>query len=145
MLKKDYPDHHDAELVLKLYELRREPVMRESRNLINSTFMPKSLDDIQAVLKSDHPLNAAFRQVSTFWEMVYSMARHGVVHADFLMESNGEGLLLFSRIEPWLSEYRAQISPIGFRNAEWVATQSEMGRSIAERFRKRYQAVLEAK
>lgn len=145
MHKKDYPDHHDAELVLKLYELRRESVMRESRNAINGTFLPKSFEDIQAVLKYDHPLNAAFRQCSTFWEMVYSMARHGIVNADFLLESNGEGLLLYSRIEPWLAEYRAQVSPAGFRNAEWVATQSETGKAISERFRKRYQAVLDAK
>ncbi len=141
-LKKDFPDHHDAELVLKLYELRREGVMRESRTQLIAGFLPRSFDDVLAVTKGDHPLNAAFRQCSSFWEMTYAMARHGVMHADFMLESNGEGLLLFSRIEPWLAEYRAQVNPIGFRNAEWVATESEMGRLIAERFRKRMQAML---
>jgi hypothetical protein len=144
MIRKDYPDHHDAELVLKLYELRREPVMRESRSALVTKFHPTSFDDVLAVTKGDHPLNAAWRQCTTFWEMTYAMARHGVVHADFLMESNGEGILLFSRIEPWLAEYRAQVSPMGFRNAEWVATECEMGRAIAERFRKRMQATLAA-
>lgn len=144
MIRKDFPDHHDAELVLKLYELRREPVMRESRAQLVTKFHPTSLDDVLALTKSDHPLNAAWRQCTTFWEMTYAMARHGVVHADFLMESNAEGLLLFSRVEPWLAEYRAQVSPMGFRNAEWVATECEMGRAIAERFRKRMQATLAA-
>ena len=97
---KDTPDHHDAELVLKLYELRREAIMRESRAALIAKFHPTSFEDIQAILKGEHPLNAAYRQVSTFWEMVYSMARHGAIHAEFLMESSGEGLLLFSRIEP---------------------------------------------
>lgn len=141
---KDFPDHHDADLVLKLYDLRRESVMRESRTRLLSTFLPTSFADVLAITKPEHPLNAAFRQCSSFWEMTYAMARHGVVHADFMMESNGEGLLLFSRIEPWLAEYRAQVNPIGFRNAEWVATESEMGRMIAERFRKRMQAHLAA-
>ena len=59
---KEYPDHHDAELVLKLYELRREDVMRASRTLVISTFLPTSLEDVIAVTKGDHPLNAAFRQ-----------------------------------------------------------------------------------
>lgn len=144
MHKKDYPDHHDADIVLKLYEMRRESVMRESRNLLNGTFHPRSFDDVLAITKADHPLNAAFRQCSTFWEMVYSMARHGIVNADFLMESNGEGILLYSRIEPWLAEYRAQVSPHGFRNAEWVATECEVGRGVSERFRKRMQAALNA-
>ena len=141
---KEYPDHHDAELVLKLYELRREDVMRESRTLVISKFLPTSVEDVLAVTKSDHPLNAAFRQCTSYWEMTYAMARHGVMHADFMLESNGEGLLLYSRIEPWLDEYRAQVNPIGFRNAEWVAKETEMGRMIAERFRKRMQAQLAA-
>ena len=128
---KEYPDHHDAELVLKLYELRREDVMRASRTLVISTFLPTSLEDVIAVTKGDHPLNAAFRQCTSYWEMTYAMARHG-------------GLLIFSRIEPWLAEYRAAVNPIAFRNAEWVATETEMGRLIAERFRKRMQAQLAA-
>ncbi len=144
MTLKDMPDHHDAELVLKLYELRRETVMRESRAQVITQFHPKSFDDVLAITKGDHPINAAFRQVSTFWEMTYSMARHGAIHGEFMMESCGEGLLLFSRIEPWLTEYRAQVSPVAFRNAEWVATNTETGRATAERFRKRMQATLDA-
>jgi hypothetical protein len=141
VLTKDFPDHHDADLVLKLYELRRESVMRESRNQLNAKFLPTSFDDVLAITKSDHPLNAAYRQCSSYWEMTYAMARHGVVHADFMLESTGEGLLLFARIEPWLEEYRAKVNPIAFRNAEWVATQTEMGRQIMERFRARLRAM----
>ena len=141
---KEYPDHHDAELVLRLYELRREDVMRGSRTQVISAFLPTCLEDVIAVTKFDHPLNAAFRQVTSYWEMTYAMARHGVMHADVMLESNGEGLLVFSRVEPWLAAYRAQVNPIAFRNAEWVATETEMGRLIAERFRKRMQAQLAA-
>lgn len=142
---KDFPDHHDADLALKLYELRRESVMRESRTALVSGFLPTSLEDVVAVTKPDHPLNAAFRQCTTYWEMVYAMARHGVMHAEFLMESNGEGLLLFTRIEPWLEEFRAHIgNPLSLRNAEWVSKETELGRLIAERFRKRVQAHLAA-
>lgn len=145
MPNKDYPDHHDAEIVLKLYELRRESVMRESRKELIAKFLPTSLDDILAVVqKSDHPLNAAFRQVTSFWEMTYSMARHGIVHPDFLLESNGEGLLIFTRILPWLTEYRAAMSPNAFRNAEWVSKECEAGRAITERFRKRHEAYIAA-
>jgi hypothetical protein len=141
---KDFPDHHDAELVLKLYELRREPVMRESRATLLSQFHPKSLDDCLALTKSEHPLNAAFRQCMTYWEMVYGMAKHGVIHGEFMMESNGEGLLLFTRFEPWMTEYRAQVNPTGFTNAEWVANNTETGRRTADRFRARMKAALEA-
>lgn len=139
---KDYPDHRDAELVLKLYELRREATMRESRTQLNSQFWPKTVDEMLAVTKTEHPLNAAFRQCATYWEMAYAMAKHGVVHGDFMMESNGEGLLLFARMEPFLNEYRAQVNASGFRNAEWVAKETEMGRQIMSRFRPRVQKLL---
>jgi hypothetical protein len=142
---KDYPDHYDAELALKLYDLRRESVMRESRAAINATFLPTSWEDVLAITKPDHPLNAPFRQCATYWEMVYSMARHGVMHAEFMMESSGEGLLLYSRVEPWLEQYRAHVgNPLAFRNAEWISKESELGRTVAERFRKRMQAHLSA-
>lgn len=81
-MTKSTPDHHDAELVIKLYDLRREAVMRESRDAINAEYWPKDVDEAAAILARDHPLNRAYRQVSTYWEMVFGMAKHGIVHAD---------------------------------------------------------------
>jgi hypothetical protein len=127
---KDHPDHHDAELVLRLYELRREPVMRAARDAIYTGFLPRSYADIKAVtMDRSHPLNAALRQTASYWEMVYSLARHGIVHADFLVENNGEGLILFAKVQPWLKELRADSSPSSYRNAEWVATECEEGKA----------------
>lgn len=136
-VEKERPDHHDADLVIKLYDLRREPLMRESRAAINSQYWPKTLDDALAVTKSDHPLNAPFRQTSTYWEMVYGMARHGVTHADFLVENNGEGLYLFARVLPFLAPFREAVGPRAFRNAEWISTECESGRLALEHFRAR--------
>lgn len=146
VLKKDFPDHHDAELVLKLYELRRESVMRDSRNQLNAAFWPTTLDEALAITKSDHPLNAAYRQCVTYWEMTYAMARHGVMHAEFMLESNGEGLLLFARFEPFLEGFRAAMgNPLSFRNSEWIANETEMGRLIMDRFRARVKARMAGK
>ncbi len=144
-LQKELPDHHDAELVLKVYDLRREEVMRASRDAINRQWWPKSADEVLAILKGDHPLNAAYRQTSTYWEMVYGLARHGIVHADYLVEFNGEGLLLYARVEPYLAALRGASSPMAFRNAEWIATHSEAAGTILERMRGRVRAMTESK
>jgi hypothetical protein len=144
-MPKDYPDHHDAELVLKLYELRREQVMRESRDLMNRTFWPKGWDEVAAVMKPDHPLNAAFRQTSSYWEMVYGMAKHGVVHADFLMESCGEGMVLLAKMRPYLEQYRQASSPRAFANAEWISVHSETGRLVFATQKARVEKTLSAK
>lgn len=142
LVPKDYPDHHDAELVIKLYELRREPLMRESRAALNRDFWPATFDELVAITNISHPLNAAWRQCTSYWEMVYGMARHGVIHGDFMMESNGEGLLLYVRVEPHLAAVREHSGPLAFRNAEWVANETEVGRTIMQRFRKRLQQMI---
>ena len=131
---KDFPDHHDAELLLRAYELRREPVLREARNTITIDWWPKSLDDIRAIASWDHQLNAAFRQVTSYWELVYGMARHGIVHAEYMADSaGGEGFIALAKVHPWLTEFRAFSGPRFLRNTEWVATETETGREIFTR------------
>jgi hypothetical protein len=77
---KESPDHHDADLILKIYDLRMEAVLRESRAKLRAEFWPGNAEEAIAVTRGDHPLNTAYRQVSTYWEMVYGMAHYGVIH-----------------------------------------------------------------
>jgi hypothetical protein len=136
-MAKTTPDHHDAELLIQVYDLRREAVMRQSRQAIQREFWPKSWDDVLAVTKPDHPLNAAYRQTGTYWEMVYSFVRHGIVHPAFWLENNGEGLFLFAKVEPFLAKIREDGNPAAFRNAEWVARECPDGRALYERIKAR--------
>jgi len=136
-MAKTTPDHHDAELLIQVYDLRREAVMRQSRQAIQREFWPKAWDDVLAVTRPDHPLNAAYRQTGTYWEMVYSFARHGIVHPAFWLENNGEGLFLFAKIEPFLDKVRESGNPAAFRNAQWVAHDCPEGRALYERIKAR--------
>lgn len=136
-MSKDAPDHHDAHLVIKLYDLRREPVMRESRDALNAEYWPKNADEAVAVLSPDHPMNRAYRQVSTYWEMVYGMAKNGIVHTDYLLENTGEGMFLFAKVEPYLEAIRAAAHPRVFQNAEWIAKSGDFAQVVLDRFRER--------
>jgi hypothetical protein len=144
-MSKEHPDHHDAELAFRAYELRREPVMRESRNAINRDFWPKSLAEVVAVTKGDHPLNAAWRQTTTYWEMVYGTVKHGIVNPDYFLESSGEGMFLFARVAPFLEEFRREVSPVAYQNAEWVAKNTAVGQRLFAMFSARVQKALAAK
>lgn len=129
-MAKEHPDHHDAEIVMRLYDLRREPVMRESRDALMNGFWPRGWEDVLAITRREHELNRAFRQVGTFWEMAYGMVKHGIVHAEYFLESNGEGFFLFAKIHPHLEAYRRDVNALAFRNVEWVATQCAPGRAV---------------
>lgn len=142
---KDSPDHRDAELVLRLYELRREPVMREARRYLAADFWPRSAGDVLALLAPDHPGNPAFRQVVGYWEMAYGLARHGIVNPDYLAESSGEGLFFFAKVQPWLADLRAAGSSRTLRNTEWISTQCQEGRDVFAYFRQRVEKALAAR
>jgi len=136
-LLKALPDHHDAELVLRLYELRREPRLREARDAMTSDYWPTSAAEACALIVHSHPLNFAWRMTTTYWEMVFNMAERGIVHPGYLIESSVEGLLLFARAEPWLADIRNAASPRTFRHAEWAATSTDKGRELMTELRTR--------
>lgn len=136
------PTREDVQIVLKLYDLRREPVMRESRSAL-LRWAPSSAEELLAVAQLDHPMNAAFRQVASYFEMAYGFARRGATHPELLVDNCGEGLLLYAKVAPFLEEYRAATSPRAFANAEWAATSTEAGKTLLDLFRKRIAAMKE--
>jgi len=88
----------DAELILKLYEMRREETLRRSRRFMVFDFQPKTLDELRVVsrdLGSQH--NAAWRQVLGYWEMAASLVLRGGLDADLFLDSNGEGILIYAK------------------------------------------------
>jgi hypothetical protein len=141
---KEIPDYQDADIILRLYEMRREAVMRDSRKSITMEWWPRNYDEVLAITKTDHPMNAAFRQMATYWEMVYGLAKHGIVNADFLMESNAEGLFLYAKIAPYLEQLRKDYFPMVFQNAEWIATNSERGKMAFTMLTARVEQALKA-
>jgi hypothetical protein len=134
------PTHADAELVLKLYDLRREAVMRASRKTL-MTWVPASFEDLLALTRLDHEHNAAWRQVTSFYEYAFGFARHGIVPPDFLAEYNGEGLFLFAKVEPFLERMRAELAPTAFRNSEWIVQNSAWARERLAQLRVRVEAM----
>ncbi len=138
-MAKKKPDHRDAELILELYDLRREAVMRKSRDAIIQ-WVPRNYEDVLGLTQPTHPINVAWRQVATYWEMAYGFARHGIVHADLLAESGAEGLILYAKVEPYLARLRKEVSPTIMQNAEWMARKSAVAKQRLELIRKRLAA-----
>ena len=135
-MTKKKPDYRDAEIVLRLYDLRREAVMRASRAAI-AQWLPRTFEDVHAITQPAHPHNAAWRQVSTYWEMAYGFARHGILDADLLAENGVEGLILYAKVEPHLARLRREVSPTLLLNAEWMARKSRTAKKRLEIVRKR--------
>jgi hypothetical protein len=99
----------DAQLVLRLYELRRDEEMRKARAWYASEFLPDSFDDIKAVwFDGKHPHNPHFRMVTTYWDMAASFVAHGALNGNLLLESSTEMLVIYAKVEPYLQDMREQ-------------------------------------
>ena len=108
----------DADLILKLYDLRREKVMREARDWF-FMFNPQSPQDFMDVMTSDK--SAYYRMVVSYWEMACSLVRHGAIDADMFDDANGEHMLVYAKLEPFLPALReAMGSKDMFSNLEKV-------------------------
>ena len=99
----------DAELILKLYELRREETMRKARRFMIFDFTPKTLDELRAVsrdTKSEH--NPCWRQMLSFWEMSTSLVLRGALDADLFLDSSLEGILIYAKFHHFHAETEKQ-------------------------------------
>jgi hypothetical protein len=106
----------DADLILKLYDLRREATMREARNWIFS-FNPTSAQDVIDVLLGEH--SGHYRMVFSYWEMAAALVNSGAIDEELFNETNGEHLFVYSKIEPVIEEIRTMFeNPDFLRNLE---------------------------
>lgn len=108
-MEKTPASNGDAKLILKLYELRTEPVMRAARAWMAVEFWPRTAEEFFAVLNdfgSQH--NAYMRQVVSYWEMAAALVLHGALSADLFLDTNGELFFYAAKLAHLMPEIHAQ-------------------------------------
>jgi hypothetical protein len=116
--------YDDANLILELYDLRREPRLREARKWFGGAPQFQSREDWLKHAPSGSEENASYRMVVTYWEMVASLVASGVLNAELFFASNLEMLFVWEKIRILLPEVRtAQKNPMLYQNLEQVATE----------------------
>lgn len=101
-----------AQLILKLYELRRESVLREARTWFIREFNPETIADVQAVMASEN--NPKVRMVVGYWDMAASLVVHHAVDREMFLDANGEIIAAYAKIHPLISEIRQISAGPGF-------------------------------
>lgn len=125
------PTYDDANLILKLYEMRREDRLRKARAWFAANFKGvATVEQFQKVCPPGTDENASFRMVTTYWDMVGSFVTSGVLNEALLYESGRELLLVWERARDYVAAFRqANRDPIYLRNLEAV------GNAFANRYR----------
>jgi len=97
-----------ATLNLRLFELRREPVLREARMWYFAEFNPETFAEFAAIVSGER--NASFRMVSGYWDMAASLVTTGAIDAEAFRAAHGEIVSTFAKVQPFLQELRATSS-----------------------------------
>ena len=114
--------YEDVNLILKLYDMRREDRLREARRWFLASFKARTLEEFSALCPPGSEPNASYRMVTTYWDMVASFVTSGVLNQDLFFQSGRELLVVWERIREVVPQARATSkSPIELRNLETVA------------------------
>ncbi len=96
----------DAALILKLYELRRDEMLRRARNWYVTEFQPESAKDIIKLMLSGQEPSAYYRMITSYWDMAASLVNNDGIDEKMFIEANTEHIGIFARIEPFIAEVR---------------------------------------
>ena len=119
------PTIADADLVLKLYELRTEELMRKARKYVAFDFWPETAAELMGMWTSFGSDGSAYlRQVMSYWEMASSFVNHEALNEDVFADSAGELFYLYAKYSPFIAEVR-EVNPGFLRNAEEYVNRSK--------------------
>jgi hypothetical protein len=137
----------DAQLIMQLYDLRREPEMRKARSWWLGEFWPQSADDVMKVAWAmGTQENNWLRQVGGYWSMAAAFVLQGALNEELFIQPSvsGEMFLVFAKVQPFLKELREKMGdPQVFGNIEKVITGSKFGRERLKLTLKRLETLRE--
>ncbi len=112
--------HENAQSLMHLYDLRREPKLREARAWVVGSFHPRSVEDFTAVMRTDN--YTYFRMVAGYWDMAASFVVHGAIDPEMFRAVSGEMLVSYCKVEHFIDELREAIGQPGlFEYVQQVA------------------------
>jgi hypothetical protein len=106
--------NEQVNLMLRLYEDRREPKLREARDWFGANFHVNTAEDLMRICPPGSMENTYMRMVLGYWEMVASIVNRGLIDEEFFFESNGEQWAVFEQVKPVLAAWRAMFSSPNF-------------------------------
>lgn len=123
---REHADHHDAELLLRLYELRREEKLRQARDWFAREFKADSEEEFARKCPPGSEANAFFRMVVSYWDMAAGIVNHGLIKQELFFETTGEFFGVWEKIKPRIEATRQSFkNPTLWKNLETLASNYE--------------------
>ena len=117
--------YDDANLLLRLYEIRREDKMRAARGWFFANFRCKTMEEFQKLCPPGSDANAHFRQFTSYWEMCGSFVNSGILNPDLFFANTREMLVCWERVKPLVGEIRT-----GFKDPNYLMNLERCGKQF---------------
>jgi hypothetical protein len=135
-----------AELILKLYELRRETVMREARSYVGGDFLPASAAEFVEIVSAGGKRTGYVLQVYGYWDMVAAFVAHGALDAELVYDTCQEMYFQYAKIQPYLADFRKKVNlPEWLISVERLIEGSKAGRARIRMMRKNLAAIADVR
>jgi hypothetical protein len=126
---REHPDHYDAELLLRLYDLRREAKLREAREWFMRDFQAASNEELEKRFLDYPEESPLFRMVLSYWDMAASIVNNGLINEEFFFENTGEFWFIWMKVKHLAPQVReAWKYPFVWKNLETLAEKFEKWR-----------------
>jgi hypothetical protein len=136
----------EAELILRLYELRREAVMRQARSFVGGEFLPNSAEELVERMSKGGQETGYILQVYGYWDMVCAFVKHGTLSEALVFDTCQEMYFQYAKIQPHLKEFRKRMElPEWMENLEGVIEGSAKGGKRIAAMRKSLERMHEAR
>jgi hypothetical protein len=115
---------HDAQALMQLYDLRREPLMRTARKFMVSEFWPQNYEEFKGLMFDfGSERNAFARQCFTYWDMAAAMVLNGAIHEELFFDVSNELYFLFAKFGQYLPQLRSEyVAPNFLEHLETLAS-----------------------
>lgn len=133
-----------AQLNLQLFDLRREPALREARAWFIGEFNPETVAEFSAIISGER--NTSFRMVMGYWDMAASLVTSGAIDAPSFLAAHSEVMATFAKVQPFIADLRARMGePEMFQHLETVVMSAPDAQATLDRRRKRLSAAIKAR
>ena len=123
---RENPDNYDAELLLRLYDLRREEKLRRAREWMIGKFQADSVEDLGRQLPPGSEESAFFRMTVSYWDMAASLVNHGLLKEELFFENTAEFWLIWEKVRHLAPAIReARKNPLAWKSLETLARKYE--------------------
>ena len=120
------PTHQQAELQVKLFDLRREARLRQARDWFNQHYFANTMEEAMRVAPMGSEAGSSLMMVVGYWDQVCAYLNHGLLHEELFFETNGEFFFVWERMQPTIEEGRKMFTnPLFLAHLEKAAKRYE--------------------